>query len=315
LSRPVLSVVVPNYNHAACLPRCLDSVLGQSRPPDEVVVVDDASTDHSLEVLEDYARRHPQLRVYHNPENLGAVANTLEALARARGDHVFFLAADDYVLPGFFEPAMELLERYPRAGGLFCDLTQVDRRGRIIRCFTLGRQAGYLSPAELARAMAGSSFTVLGANGIFPRELLLEPGVVVAELECLVDWLFASILAFRHGICYLPGSYRHFEVRRDSFHFQAHAAIEHGRLVRLALDHLERPEFQDVRPLLRRSGNMDQLGVVGFDLLLSDPRCRRHLSLALVRRQLVPWLKFRLATALPWLRALYFRLFPSRYDL
>ena len=57
MSRPTLSVGMPNYNHGHLIGRALDAIVAQSRPPDELIIVDDASTDRSLEVIESYAKR------------------------------------------------------------------------------------------------------------------------------------------------------------------------------------------------------------------------------------------------------------------
>ena len=56
---PLLSAVVPNYNHGALLPRALGALLAQGRPPDEIVVVDDGSTDDSLNIPAGFAARYP----------------------------------------------------------------------------------------------------------------------------------------------------------------------------------------------------------------------------------------------------------------
>src|SRR4051812_2495556 len=62
MSEPVeLSVILPNYNHARCLSRAIEAIAGQSRPPDEIIVIDDASQDNSLEILALARRQHPNL--------------------------------------------------------------------------------------------------------------------------------------------------------------------------------------------------------------------------------------------------------------
>ena len=57
MTRPKLSVILPNYNHSRYLPLCLQSILDQSWPADEIIVVDDASTDHTAEIARLFARR------------------------------------------------------------------------------------------------------------------------------------------------------------------------------------------------------------------------------------------------------------------
>ena len=71
MSSTVLSVVTPNYNHGHLIGRAIEAVLSQSRCPDEYLILDDASTDNSLEIIEHYASRHPFIRVLRNKQNLG----------------------------------------------------------------------------------------------------------------------------------------------------------------------------------------------------------------------------------------------------
>src|SRR5438034_2246469 len=96
---PSLSVVVPNYNHARYLPVCLKAILAQSVAPIELIVVDDASTDNSVEVIRRFAAQSPLVRLVQNEKNLGVMANQIKGLDLARGEFVFFQAADDEVQP------------------------------------------------------------------------------------------------------------------------------------------------------------------------------------------------------------------------
>lgn len=66
-----LSVVVPNYNHAQYLPEALNAILNQSCRPMEVIVIDDCSTDNSVEVIEAFIRMDPIIRLYRNERNRG----------------------------------------------------------------------------------------------------------------------------------------------------------------------------------------------------------------------------------------------------
>ena len=100
-----VAVVVPNHNHAAFLQDCLDGIAGQTRAPEEVIVVDDASTDHSLEVLEGARDSLPQLRIVRQPERRGVNPTINRALAEVSSDLVVITAADDRLLPVFLERA------------------------------------------------------------------------------------------------------------------------------------------------------------------------------------------------------------------
>ena len=73
-SRPTLSVVLPNYNHGDVIARALEALLHQERRPDEIVVVDDASTDDSRDVIARFAARSASIRVLVNEQNQGVIA-------------------------------------------------------------------------------------------------------------------------------------------------------------------------------------------------------------------------------------------------
>src|SRR5262245_31118099 len=95
LAQLSISVVLPNYNHARFLPRSLTCLLRQTRPADEVIVIDDGSTDDSLAVIGEFARREPRVRVLRNEKNSGVVATLNRGLAEARGELVFLASSDD----------------------------------------------------------------------------------------------------------------------------------------------------------------------------------------------------------------------------
>src|ERR1700685_2382100 len=109
-SPATLSVVLPNYNHATLIGRALQALMAQERAPDEIIVIDDASTDDSIAVIERFPAGVPSINVLRNPGNLGVIATLERGLRAARGTPVYFAAADDFVLPGFFETALRRLD-------------------------------------------------------------------------------------------------------------------------------------------------------------------------------------------------------------
>ncbi|WP_439579734.1 glycosyltransferase family 2 protein [Elioraea sp.] len=110
-----LSVVLPNYNHAALLPRALSALAAQERRADEIVLIDDASTDDSLAVAERFAARLPGLRVVRLERNGGAAAAIARGLTEVNGDLVYFAAADDVACPRLFARAAAALAAHPEA--------------------------------------------------------------------------------------------------------------------------------------------------------------------------------------------------------
>ena len=73
--RSGLSVVIPNYNKAGYIDRCIESIEGQTLVPDAVIIVDDGSTDGSGELIDKLTKRYPNVRAHYKPKNSG-VSNT-----------------------------------------------------------------------------------------------------------------------------------------------------------------------------------------------------------------------------------------------
>lgn len=116
-SAPSISVVVNNYNYARFLPAALDSVLAQLAEGDELVVVDDGSTDGSAAVLDGYADRHG-VRVIRQ-SNQGQMKAVLHGLAAAQGELVALLDSDDEYLPGYLQRLRECAAGNPGADFFF----------------------------------------------------------------------------------------------------------------------------------------------------------------------------------------------------
>ena len=99
---PKVSVIVPVFNAAPYLRRCMDSLLAQSMEEIEIVCVDDGSADGSGEILDAYAARDARLRVVHRP-HAGAGAARNAGLDLATGEYLFFCDADDFAAPEMLE--------------------------------------------------------------------------------------------------------------------------------------------------------------------------------------------------------------------
>src|SRR6266852_1320603 len=99
MSDPCISAIIPNFNHAKFLPRVVASYLNQPVLPAEIFLMDDASTDNSIEVMEQLAREHPLIRLVRNKKNMGCNATMNRGMELAKCDYVIFTAADDEVRP------------------------------------------------------------------------------------------------------------------------------------------------------------------------------------------------------------------------
>ncbi len=119
MKTPLVTLLVPVYNRKHLIGECLDSALRQTMPDLEVVITDNASTDGTWEICQDYAKRDSRIRLFRNDTNLGPVKNWMRGLEEARGQYAKFLYSDDLISPTFLEKTLPYLENNPEIGFVY----------------------------------------------------------------------------------------------------------------------------------------------------------------------------------------------------
>lgn len=161
-----VSVIIPTFNRARTLPGAVRSVLAQTRPADEVIVVDDGSEDETPDILESYGP--PVTAIRQSNKGLASARNA--GLARATGQWIGFLDSDDEWYPYKLELQLKVMKALPRVGALFTDMDGVGEGGRsdrmISRVFDdFDRRYG-LGPSTFFPYV-----TTLGALGVTHRHI------------------------------------------------------------------------------------------------------------------------------------------------
>jgi len=273
MSTPLLSVILPNYNHADYLPRALAAFAAQTFTDYEIVIVDDGSTDDSMAVIQEHARRDPRIRVYQNEQNRGVAYSLNRALSLARGKYVQGASSDDYVMPNYFAAAMAQFEAHPDAGlcvGLSECVRDSDGSSFLVPGYW-AEEAGYLSPEMVAKRMHDCG---VPGPAIWRREFFLQVGGYIPDLRWHCDWFTLQVIAFRHGICFLPERCSVVRMTDGSYsNGQHHRPIAQHRVLQLLLRTLLSDGNQDVVPLFIRSGILRQFGpdVVRAAITMTDP--------------------------------------------
>ena len=318
MNLPTLSVVVPNYNHARSLPVCLRALLAQSVAAVEVIVIDDASTDDSVAVIEDFAKRHPAIRFLRHDTNRGVVAGMNHGLELARGDFVLFAAADDEVLPGLFVKSLRLLAQHPEAG-LCCSIGDWRQAERGLRWHMgVGMAAGacFLAPDGLVELERTGKLFIASHTTLFHRGRLIAAGGFPDALKWHCDWFAMHVLAFRHGICHVPEPLGILNIRGASYHEQGRRnAGEYNRLLDELLRRLASAGCADVVDRVRASGALFLFGWPVLRLVAGRPEHRHFLNAIFLRKNLWHAFKLTVKRFMPaWLGNLYFRLAGYRVE-
>ncbi len=203
-----LSVIVPNYNHAQFLTEALQAIVDQSWRATEVIVIDDCSTDNSVELIEEFIRKHPIVRLYRNEKNGGVIYSLNRGLSLAKGDYVYFGAADDRICPGLFEKSMALLAQYPQAGLCSALLQLIGPDGEDkgwISTPVISNKACYLPPTKVIADLTAYGFWFTGQTIVYRRDAIVnDTDGFLQELAHRTDHFVDYVVAAKHGACFIP---------------------------------------------------------------------------------------------------------------
>lgn len=218
-----VSVLICTYNYARYLPQCLSSVLGQTRPPDEIVVLDDGSTDNTPEVM----KKFPEVR-YVYQQNTGKAIAFGRAVSLSTGDIVCHLDADDYWHPRKLERVLPCFEENPKLAGVLHEVEHVDDSGRALHfpwasqhrsqrmALTLAEceDVGFLYPLPKAR---GRFFGVPNTSSI-RRASLQDLMPLTSQVKGSVDGVLVAA-GLRYGMAYLPEALAAYRIHGDNAGF------------------------------------------------------------------------------------------------
>jgi glycosyltransferase involved in cell wall biosynthesis len=174
---PLISVIIPCYNHGQFLGEAIESALGQSYPHVEVLVVDDGSTDHSAQVAASFGDR---IRSIHK-QNSGLSAARNTGILECRGEFVLCLDADDYLWPDMLERHVEAIRAHP-TGTVFHGITrEVNLSGEI-----LSQGKAQAIDDAFHTLLAGNRFAVHSVT--VRRSAFANAGLFDVHLRACEDW-------------------------------------------------------------------------------------------------------------------------------
>jgi glycosyltransferase involved in cell wall biosynthesis len=204
---PRIAVIVPNRNDSRYLPRCIRSILEQEDPPDELIVVDDQSTDDSVSLIRSLIAGQARARLIENPVNLGTYGAIDEGLKVSRSEYVLFLSANDSVMPEIFARARSCLAKHPGVGLWSAMGWLVDEDDRLIRLHAspvVSLRDTYIPPERCARMAYRLGNWSVGPTVIYHRATLERAGRFDAAYMGLADLVTTFMVANWRGALYSP---------------------------------------------------------------------------------------------------------------
>jgi glycosyltransferase involved in cell wall biosynthesis len=233
-----VTVVIPTHNHARFLGKAVDSVLTQTQPAWEVIVIDDGSTDETSNVLEGFKGK---VRGVHQA-NQGVAAARNRGAEMATGDYLAFLDADDVWLPQKLEMQLDRFRSEPGLGLVHCAVEQIDEESR-----TLGLSLDGMEGSVANEMLLFNRPTILGggSGAMMPTAVFNEAGKFDERLSTSADWDLYYRIARKYKIAFVPRVLLQYRLHGTNMHASVRA-MEHDMLLAyskafLSADHVELP--------------------------------------------------------------------------
>lgn len=256
----LVSLVVASYNHAGFLTRRMDSLIGQTYPDVDILVIDDKSPDHSVEILRHY-EANPRVRLVLRDQNGGWVTVSNQGVDLSSGEYVLFANCDDDCDPRMVERLVDALQQHPSAGIAFCRSLMVDEDDRVLGDDFTIREASFrkrcaqdtlLSGSEASRFLLHSCVIPNLSAALFRRECFAKVGKLSSAYRVCCDWDLFFRVAAQYDIAYVAEPLNRFRqhrktirsVTKDKVVFEEYFRLLLGEIKRLNLSVVERANFR-----------------------------------------------------------------------
>jgi glycosyltransferase involved in cell wall biosynthesis len=204
-----VTVILPNYNHAAYLNKRLESILNQTYQEFDIILMDDCSTDNSREVLNKYINHPKVTKVLFNSANSGSTfLQWQKGIDAAQGKYIWIAESDDYADETFLEILVARLEQYPQIGLAYCQSFRVDEHDAIIcSCKdlypSLACEKEFNGRDILLNHMAGANLIPNASAVVFRKELASQIDNTYTHFKFSGDWWFWCEMLMRSNIIHI----------------------------------------------------------------------------------------------------------------
>lgn len=244
----LVSIVVASYNHADFLARRMDSLIGQTYQDVDILVIDDKSPDHSVEILLHY-EENPRVRLVLRDQNGGWVAVSNQGVDMSSGEYILFANCDDDCDPRIVERLVDALQQHPSAGIAFCRNLMVDEDDQVLGDDFTIREASFrkrcaqdtlLSGSEASRFLLHSCVLPNLSAVLFRRECFDNVGKFSSAYHVCSDWDLFFRVAAQYDIAYVAEPLNRFRQHRKTIRSVTQDRVLYEEYFRLLLGEIQR---------------------------------------------------------------------------
>ena len=214
-SAPLVSVIVPNYNHHLYLPERIGSILSQEFQDFELILLDDCSPDNSVEIFERYRSNPKVSHICVNEQNSGSTFKQWEkGISLSRGKYIWIAESDDSSDPRLLGSIVNALERYPSAVVGFCTTMEIDSEGNSLKLSMDDYPQKFCTLHEgmefIKRKMLYLNSIVNASAVVFKKELWEKVDKEFTSYRLCGDWLFWLEVLRQGNVVWIHRSYNYF---------------------------------------------------------------------------------------------------------
>lgn len=218
INMSTISVAVTTYNYEKYLPQCLKSIFSQTRLPNEILVVDDCSSDNTEKIMKNYKNKVKYIRF---KKNHGIVCKTYnKGLKKAKGDYLLWISADDWLHPEILEREAKILDTHPNIGMVYSQAyDMVNGKKQLIIHEASGKKM-YLGRDEEFKLLLTKGNYIPCLTALVRKKVYEDVGYFDEKLNVQGDWELWIRIAKKYPIAYLPKPLAYYRIHGKNIHLQ-----------------------------------------------------------------------------------------------
>ena len=227
-----ISVFVACYNYGRFLEKCLQSILSQTRKADEILVIDDCSTDNTPEIAKKFKKKITYIR---QPKNLGSSKTFNIGPKMAKGDYILALSADDWLQPSMLEKEAAVLDQYPAVGLVYSQCYTVQGGKKTVIVGDAGPNS-YVGRKKDFKILITRGCFIPAQTPLVRKKVYQKLGYWDVNLRHAQDFEMWTRIAKHYPLAYLAQPLAYYRIHKKSLtnigQWPKHLEYEHGYILK-----------------------------------------------------------------------------------